>query len=129
MKKTRIFLSAGLLIILSIFLFQNIERTSSTPPSEPTLSPYADFNVHIPQKALLKNYINVAVEAEPGTECTLTYVPPMGESMQMETTAKSNGLCEWRWQIKESDTQGHARLIFTINGLSDTHFLQIFNEF
>ncbi len=129
MKKTKIILSTALLITLIIFLIQSRKNYPSSPSSEPTLSPYGDFNVHIPQKALLKNYINVAVEAEPGTECTLTYVPPMGESMQMETIAKSNGLCEWRWQIKESDTQGHARLIFTINGLSDTHFLQIFNEF
>ena len=104
-------------------------KSEAIPTPIPTKNIYGDFNVHIPQKALLKNYINVAVEAEPGTECTLTYIPPMGESMQMETTAKSNGLCEWRWQIKETDTQGHARLIFTINGLSDTHFLQIFNEF
>lgn len=125
MKKTKIILSTALLILLIIFL----DNDPTSLSSEPTLSPYGDFNVHIPQKGLLKNYINVAVEAEPGTECTLTYVPPMGESMQMETTAKSNGLCEWRWKIKESDTQGHARLIFTINGLSDTHFLQIFNEF
>lgn len=129
MKKTRIFLSAVLLIILSIFLFQNRERTSIPPSSEPTLSPYADFNVHIPQKALLRNYINVAVEAEPGTACTLTYVPPSGESMQMETIADSNGLCEWRWKIEESHRAGDARLIFTINGLSDTHFIQIFKEF
>lgn len=129
MKKTRIFLSAGLLIILSIFLFQNRERISNMPSDEPTLSPYADFNVHIPQKALLRNYINVAVEAEPGTACILTYVPPSGESMQMETVADSNGLCEWRWKIEESHRAGDARLIFTINGLSDTHFIQIFKEF
>ncbi len=49
--------------------------------------------------------------------------------MQMETVADSNGLCEWRWKIEESHRAGDARLIFTINGLSDTHFIQIFKEF
>lgn len=129
MKRTKIILSTVSLIILTIFIIQNRDNNPSSPSIEPTLSPYADFNVHIPQKALLRNYINVAVEAEPGTACTLTYVPPSGESMQMETVADSNGLCEWRWKIEESHRAGDARLIFTINGLSDTHFIQIFKEF
>ena len=47
----------------------------------------------------------------------------------METTADSSGLCEWRWKINESDGAGDARLIFTINGSSDTHFVQIFADF
>lgn len=129
MKRTKIILPTVSLIILTIFIIQNRDNNPSSPSIEPTLSPYADFNVHIPQKALLRNYINVAVEAEPGTACTLTYVPPSGESMQMETVADSNGLCEWRWKIEESHRAGDARLIFTINGLSDTHFIQIFKEF
>ena len=129
MKRTKIILSTVSLIILTIFIIQNRDNNPSSPSSEPTLSPYADFNVYIPQKALLRNYINVAVEAEPGTACMLTYVPPSGESMQMETVADSNRLCEWRWKIEESHRAGDARLIFTINGLSDTHFIQIFKEF
>lgn len=129
MKRTKIILPTVSLIILTIFIIQNRDNNPSSPSIEPTLSPYADFNVHIPQKALLRNYINVAVEAEPGTACTLTYVPPSGESMQMEAIADSNGLCEWRWKIEESHRAGDARLIFTINGASDTHYIQIFKEF
>ena len=104
-------------------------KSETIPTPIATKNPYADFNVHIPQKALLRNYLNVAVEAEPGTACTLTYVPPSGESMQMEAIADSDGLCEWRWKIEESHRAGDARLIFTINGASDTHYIQIFKEF
>jgi hypothetical protein len=34
-------------------------------------------------------------------------------------------LCEWRWKLEESYGEGHGRLIFTINGVSDTHFINI----
>lgn len=65
------------------------------------VSPYGDFTVHIPQKALLKNYLTVSAEAATGTVCRLIYVPPSGEFLQMEATADLNGLCEWRWKIEE----------------------------
>jgi len=123
MQKTWVILSALLLTILLIILSQTKQNADEEK------SPYADFVVHIPQKALLKNYLNISAEAAPGTICTLTYIPPSGESLQMDVTANSSGLCEWRWKIEESHRAGDARLIFTINGQSDTHFIQIFAEF
>lgn len=104
---------------------EDIFQTQATP----TFSPYGNFTVHIPQKALLKNYVTISVEASPETKCELTYIPNSGKVYEMETTADSSGLCKWRWKINESDGAGDARLIFTINGSSDTHFVQIFADF
>ena len=96
---------------------------------QPTTTPAPHFTVNIPQKALLKNYVTVSVEALEGTACELTFVPASGETQVMDTTANSDGLCEWRWKLEESYGKGHARLIFTINGVSDTHFLEILSAF
>ena len=119
----------AILLLLATRVSDGRRLPDSVPSATLTISPYADFTVHIPQKALLKNYLTVSAEAAPGTVCRLIYVPPSGESLQMKTTSNSNGLCEWRWKIEESHRAGDARLIFTINGLSDTHFIQIFKEF
>ena len=35
----------------------------------------------------------------------------------------------WMWRLEESYGKGDGRLIFTINGVSDTHFIQVFKEF
>jgi hypothetical protein len=119
----------AILLLLAARVSDGRRLPESLPNATLTVSPYADFTVHIPQKALLKNYLTVSAEAAPGTVCRLIYVPPSGESLQMETISDSNGLCEWRWKIEESHRAGDARLIFTINGSSDTHFIQIFKEF
>lgn len=47
----------------------------------------------------------------------------------MDTKASQDGSCIWKWKIEESYGTGDARLIFTVNGVSDTHFIQIFKEF
>lgn len=96
-------------------------------PIEPTPVPH--FNVTIPQKALLKNYVTVSVDTPEGTACELTFIPSSGETQVMSTTANADGICEWRWKLEESYGKGNARLIFTINGVSDTHFLEILSEF
>ncbi|HND47759.1 MAG TPA: hypothetical protein PLL95_04325 [Anaerolineales bacterium] len=83
------------------------------------------FNVQIPDKALLKNYLVVSLETEPNTTCELTYIAPKGQKLHMIETADKNGICEWRWKLEESDGRGHGRLIFTINGVSETHFIDI----
>lgn len=95
----------------------------------PTISMYADFNVTIPSKAMLKNYLTVSAEATPGVNCTLTFIPASGETQIMETVGNSEGECVWRWKLEESFGRGAARLIFTINGLSDTHYIEILNSF
>ena len=115
----------AILLLLAARVSDGRRLPDSPPSATLTISPYADFTVHIPQKALLKNYLAVSAEAAPGTVCRLIYVPPSGESLQMKTTSNSNGLCEWRWKIEESDGKGHGRLIFTVNGVSDTHFIDI----
>lgn len=102
-------------------------RSSKSEPSPPTAAqnPYGDFKVQIPDKALIKNYLTVSLETAPGTACKLTFIPPSGAVREMETTADANGFCEWRWKIEENDGRGHGRLIFTVNGVSDTHFIEI----
>lgn len=77
----------------------------------------------------MKNYLTVSMEAVPETKCTLTFVPPSGEKKKMDTKASQDGSCTWKWKIEESYGTGDARLIFTVNGVSDTHFIQIFKEF
>lgn len=120
-----------LLLIFSIALVWVLLRGSENLPllTPATTSPYADFTVHIPQKALLKNYLVVSLEAAPGTNCKLTYVPPSGEIQEMNTIANEDGLCKWRWKIDEAHGAGDGRLIFTVDGASDTHYIQIFAEF
>jgi hypothetical protein len=119
----------AIILLLAARVFHQVQVNEALPNATPTKNPFGDFSVHIPQKALLRNYLNVSAEAAPGTICTLTYIPPSGETLQMDATANSSGLCEWRWKIEESHRAGDARLIFTINGQSDTHFIQIFAEF
>ena len=89
--------------------------TESAPP----------FNVQIPDKALLKNYLVVSLETEPDTTCELTYIAPKGQKFHMVETADEKGICEWRWKLEETDGRGHGRLIFTVNGTSETHFIDI----
>jgi hypothetical protein len=85
--------------------------------------------VTIPQKALWRNYVTVSVEATPGTKCELTFVPPLGKTHQTDTTANASGLCVWNWKIDETEGKGNGRLIFTIDGISETHFLEIRSAF
>ncbi len=104
-------------------------RSSITETLTPPLTPKPNFQVHIPSKALLKNYVTVSVKAESGARCNLIFIPASGEMLNMNTIADENNECVWRWKLEESYGRGSARLIFTIDGMSQTHFLQIFPEF
>lgn len=125
----------GLISIISIVLVFYIlspslpthisvkETVTPSPTSEP------NFEVTIPSKALLKNYVTVSVKAEIGTSCNLIFIPASGDMQSMDTIADETGECIWRWKLEESYKKGTARLIFTINGISQTHFLQILENF
>lgn len=104
---------------------QPVQSTSIPPSETPTIS----FTLHIPDKALWKNYLHVSAETSAGTTCRLTYIPPMGTTQVMNTTADENGLCSWRWKISEEEGKGPGRLIFTIDGISETHFIEIRRSF
>jgi hypothetical protein len=73
--------------------------------------------------------VTVSVKAETGTSCNLIFIPASGETLDMNTVANENGECVWRWKLEESYKKGTARLIFTINGISETRFLQILENF
>lgn len=118
-----------LALTLMFFLAFQIESAPIQPRKQATETSVPHFTVNIPQKALLKNYVTVSAEAPTGTACELTFIPTSGETQIMNTTANTYGLCEWRWKLEESYGKGNARLIFTINGVSDTHFLEILSEF
>jgi hypothetical protein len=47
----------------------------------------------------------------------------------MDITADSDGLCKWQWKIEEADGKGSGRLIFTIDGVSETHFIEVRSAF
>jgi len=121
------FILAVIVFIFATLLGNRLEVLPFQSTSTPTIVNFTgpDFTVTIPDKALIKNYLTVSVEAEPGTACRLTFIPPSGEIRVMETTANTDGLCKWRWKLEESIGRGHGRLIFTINGVSDTHFIDI----
>lgn len=123
----------SLLLILVVSLTWLSLRKESVPPSiRATFTPFTPaphFNVTIPQKALLKNYVTVSAKAEEGTICRLTFIPASGEMLVMDKVANANGECSWRWKLEESYSKGNGRLIFIINGISDTHFIQVFKEF
>jgi hypothetical protein len=107
-------------------------ETSTPVQSAPiyfTETPIAPFILHIPEKALWQNYLHVSAETTAGAACRLTYVPPMGKTQEMDTTADESGLCKWRWKISEEEGKGPGRLIFTINGNSETHFIEIRRSF
>ena len=114
-----------LILALTLMFFLAFQRESV--PIEPTPAPH--FKVNLPDKALLKNYVTVSVEAPAGTACELTFIPSSGETQVMSAVADAHGMCEWRWKIEESYGKGNARLIFTINGVSDTHFIEIRSGF
>ncbi|MBN1449961.1 MAG: hypothetical protein JW963_03025 [Anaerolineales bacterium] len=118
----------GFVALVVLLVFQS-QTKSSLPPSTPTALPEKSFVVNIPQKALFKNYITVTAEAASGTSCELTYIPPSGDESIMDTIANENGICSWRWKIDETKGKGMGRLIFTIDGISETHFIEIRSSF
>ena len=138
-RKTPKILIALLLVTVVAFLAwavlhgQSNSSSLSTPtvqsPSTSTVIPDTRFVVNIPQKALMKNYVTVSVEAPPRTKCKLTYIPPSGNIHQTDTTADTSGLCVWNWKVEESEGKGNGRLIFTIGGISETHFIEIRSNF
>lgn len=105
------------------------QTNTSQPPGTPTVVLKAGLKLNIPSKALWKNYVFVSAETDPETNCRLTYVPPAGEVQVMDVTADTSGLCEWRWRVEEAQGKGSGRLIFTINGVSETHFIEIRSSF
>ena len=113
-------------IVLVIFQDQ---AGLSLPASAPTATLEKHFAVDIPQKALFKNYVTVSVEAAPGTSCELTHIAPLGDTSVMEAIANESGICSWRWKIDEAKGKGMGRLIFTIEGVSETHFIEIRRSF
>jgi hypothetical protein len=123
-----VLLLVGLVTFLAWMILQGRTNVSQLPGT-PTVVPHTGFVVNIPQKALLRNYVTVSVDAPSGTNCELTFIPPSGEIQVMDTIADKSGQCVWRWKLDESVGKGAGRLIFTINGVSDTHFMEIRSSF
>jgi hypothetical protein len=120
------------LLALGIFFTRTIWDVIFTAPQTPvtlTSTPEAEFALEIPQKALWRNYVHVSAEATPGTTCDLLYIPPSGDSQELNSVADENGKCTWKWKIEETDGKGNARLIFTIDRRSETHFIEIRRSF
>ena len=116
-------------VAFSLILINQTKPNTTTIPSTATPTSPPNFEVTIPSKALLKNSVTVSVKAETGTSCNLIFIPASGEMQSMDTIADENGECVWRWKLEESYERGSARLIFTINGMSETHFLPILPGF
>jgi hypothetical protein len=121
-----IWLLLTILVVFLAWIFLWGESHVSLPASTATPT---GFKLSIPQKALWKNYLVVSAEAAVETSCRLIYIPPSGNKKVLDVTADSDGLCKWQWKIEETDGKGPGRLIFTIDGASETHFIEIRSSF
>lgn len=124
-----IFITSILLMIFTFLSNGLPTRSSAKETITPSPTSELNFEVTIPSKGLLKNYVTVSVKAEIGTSCNLIFIPASGQTLNMDTVADKNGECVWKWKLEESYKKGTARLIFTINGMSQTRFLQILESF
>ncbi len=122
-------LLSAIFVTCLIWIVLQVQTNSSQMSSLATVEPDTGFVIDIPQKALMKNYVRVSMQATPDKSCELTYIPPSGEIHRMNTVANESGLCEWRWKVEESEGKGDGRLIFTLDGKSETHFFQILSSF
>ena len=128
-RKTLITLLLLIFVIFSAWAVLRGQSHSSQPQNTPTITPNPGFVLNLPQKALMKNYVTVSAEAPPGTKCELIYIPPSGTTHKTDTIADADGLCVWKWKVEESEGKGDGRLIFTIGGISETHFIEIHSSF
>jgi hypothetical protein len=130
-QKTKITIIALLAVAFFGFLAWMFPRgqLNSSPPVISKVTPNKPMVLTIPQKALWENYVTVSAKSSPGTVCKLIYVPPADKALQMDTTANSHGLCEWKWKIEKTQGKGNGRLIFTIEGISETHFIEVRSAF
>jgi hypothetical protein len=117
---------SSLILLGGLLLWASFRQAS--PAETPTATP-ASLDLDIPQKALWRNHVFVSARATAGTTCRLIYIPPSGDQKLMEVTASPDGMCQWKWKIEETDGKGNARLIFTIDGVSETHFIEIRSAF
>jgi hypothetical protein len=115
----------AIILLLGARVIHQGQVNETLPTATPISFLDADYKVTIPDKALLQNYLTVSLKTDPGTECKLTFIAPSGGMHEMDTIADTSGVCEWRWKLEESYGKGHGRLIFTVNGVSDTHFIDI----
>jgi hypothetical protein len=127
-KNLLLLLTVVALVVFSGWVSLQHKSTFSQLPANPTATPVR-FNLNIPQKALWRNYLVVSAETVDEANCRLTYIPPSGNKKVMDVTADSDGLCKWQWKIEETDGKGPGRLVFTINGVSETHFIEIRSSF
>jgi hypothetical protein len=127
--KILVVLSALALAIILIQMTWGVNATVSQTLDMLTETPETGFILEIPQKALWRNYVHVSAEAAPGTTCELLYIPPSGATQELSSVADENGKCTWRWKIEETDGKGNGRLIITIDGASETHFIEIRRSF
>ena len=128
-SKAQIALLATILVAILAWVVFRRYTNSSEQTDMAAVVPVPGFVVSIPQKALINNYVVISVEAPAETNCELTYVSPSGEIRQTEAIANKTGSCVWKWKIEESGGSGAGRLIFTIEGISDTHFMEIHSGF
>ena len=119
----------AILVVCVILVAVQFQIEIPLSSEAPTAQSSKRFAVNIPQKALFRNYVAISIEAAPGTLCDLTYISPSGDMSQMSTTANASGLCSWRWKVDDTKGEGTGRLVFTIDGVSETHFIEIRSSF
>jgi len=122
---------------LAVIIWQSVPRrseaggqgTMNVSPTPQSLPTRVKFKVSLPQKAFTNSNVTVSVEAQPGTNCSITYISPTGETNEAEglggTTADESGMCTWTWRIGEIKQKGAGRVIISIGEISETHFIEI----
>lgn len=132
MRKTHISLDRlRLVCIIGLLVVgcTNLQFQESLNVSTPTATKRKGFIVKLPQKAFWNSILTVTVEAPYSTSCELSYISPSGSFSKAaglgRTRANKSGVCMWSWKIDPSGKTGTGRLIVTIGGLSETHFVEI----
>jgi len=109
------------------------ETVTFTPESTSTLAPTntasaSDFTILVltsPVRA--GSNATVRIQTVAGASCYLSYTTPSGTDSQAAglgtTTAGSNGVCSWTWNISPKTNAGTGSLAITANG--STQFLSI----
>ena len=112
-----------------LFLWATLLLASSCTSQPQHASTQEGFTVHIPQRGYMRSKTTIEVEAPPDTECELIFISPSGEDSQQAglgaTTADENGRCTWNFVIEEAERKYDARLLIYVDGVSETHFMEI----
>ena len=117
------------LLLLGALLILTACAPIVPPPPTVAIPTETGFAVTIPQRGYMRSKTTISVEAVPGAVCELIFISSNGGHSNAEglglTTANEMGLCSWSFVIEEAERKYDARLLIYVDGVSETHFMEI----